>query len=84
MMAEKCITESRSKYLYDLQWSMWLAVYASRALQLSPFWRCNILPKYFATFSKKGLQKTDRLTFRSYILNMNGDSYRLDHSKNGA
>jgi len=26
----------------------------------------------------------DRLTFRSYILDMNGDSYRLDHSKNGA
>ena len=24
----------------------------------------------------------DRLTFRSYILDMNGDSYRLDHSKN--
>ena len=26
----------------------------------------------------------DRLTFRSYVLDMNGDSYRLDHSKNGA
>ena len=26
----------------------------------------------------------DRLTFRSYILDMNGDSCRLDHSKNGA
>ena len=26
----------------------------------------------------------DRLTFRSYILDMNGASYRLDHSKNGA
>ena len=26
----------------------------------------------------------DRLTFRSYILDMNGYSYRLDHSKNGA
>ena len=26
----------------------------------------------------------DRLTFRSYILDMNGDSYRLDHSKKGA
>lgn len=26
----------------------------------------------------------DRLTFRSYILDMNGDSYRLDHSKTGA
>ena len=26
----------------------------------------------------------DRLTFRSYILDMNGDSYRLEHSKNGA
>ena len=26
----------------------------------------------------------DRLTFRSYILDMNGDSYRLDYSKNGA
>lgn len=25
----------------------------------------------------------DRLTFRSYILDMNGDSYRLDHSKKG-
>lgn len=24
----------------------------------------------------------DRLTFRSYILDMNGDSYRLEHSKN--
>ena len=29
------------------------------ALQLSPIWRCNILQKYFATFSKKCLQKTD-------------------------
>ena len=26
----------------------------------------------------------DRLTFRSYVLDMKGDSYRLDHSKNGA
>ncbi|MCI7289590.1 MAG: ATP-binding protein [Blautia sp.] len=26
----------------------------------------------------------DRLTFRSYVLDMNGDSYRLDHSKNSA
>lgn len=26
----------------------------------------------------------DRLTFRLYILDMNGDSFRLDHSKNGA
>ena len=26
----------------------------------------------------------DRLTFRSYVLDMNGNSYRLDHSKNGA
>ncbi len=26
----------------------------------------------------------DRLTFRSYILDMNGDSYRLHHSRNGA
>lgn len=26
----------------------------------------------------------DRLTFRPYVLDMNGDSYRLDHSKNGA
>ena len=26
----------------------------------------------------------DRLTFRSHVLDMNGDSYRLDHSKNGA
>ena len=26
----------------------------------------------------------DRLTFRSYILDMNGDSCRQDHSKNGA
>lgn len=26
----------------------------------------------------------DRLAFRSYILDMNGASYRLDHSKNGA
>lgn len=25
----------------------------------------------------------DRLTFRSYILNMNGNSYRLEHSRNG-
>ena len=26
----------------------------------------------------------DRLTFKSYVLDINGDSYRLDHSKNGA
>ena len=26
----------------------------------------------------------DRLTFKSYVLDMNGDSYRLDHSKNSA
>lgn len=26
----------------------------------------------------------DRLTFKSYILDMNGDSYRLNYSKNGA
>ena len=26
----------------------------------------------------------DRLTFRSYVLDMNGDSYRLDHSNNSA
>ena len=26
----------------------------------------------------------DRLTFRSYVLDMNGESYRLDYSKNGA
>ena len=26
----------------------------------------------------------DRLTFRSYVLDMNEDSYRLDHSKNSA
>ena len=26
----------------------------------------------------------DRLTFRSYVLDMNGDSYRLDHSKSDA
>ena len=26
----------------------------------------------------------DRLTFRSYVLDMNGDSYCLDYSKNGA
>ena len=26
----------------------------------------------------------DRLTFRSYVFDMNGDSYRLDHSKNVA
>lgn len=26
----------------------------------------------------------DCLTFRSYVLDMNGDSYRLDYSKNGA
>lgn len=30
------------------------------ALQHSPIWRCNILQKYFAIFSKKYLQKTYR------------------------
>lgn len=30
-------------------------------MQLSPFWRCNILQKWFATFANLGLQKTDTL-----------------------
>ena len=39
---------------------LWLAEQLPvKALQLSPIWRCNILQKYFAFFSKKCLQKTD-------------------------
>ena len=38
---------------------LWLAEQLPvKALQLSPIWRCNILQKYFAFFSKKCLQKT--------------------------
>lgn len=39
--------------------AMWLAGWLpAQALQFSPIWRCNILQKYFAFFSKKCLQKT--------------------------
>ena len=39
------------------------------ALQLCPIWTCNFVQKYFATLSKKGLQKTN--SFHGTVFSIN-------------
>ncbi|MCI6043140.1 RNA polymerase sigma factor, partial [bacterium] len=47
---------------------LWLAEQLPvKALQLSPIWRCNILQKYFAFFSKKCLQKTAVISLKEEL-----------------